>query len=68
MAYHLNRYGDEVKEDLEKVEEKRVYPDASLVEKGVMTTDHVRRLGEVEQEVEEESETLTDFEIMMICR
>ena len=68
MAYKLNKYGDQVKEDLDKVEEKAIYPDASLVEKGVMTPQHVQQINELEQEVDDSNETLTEFEIRMICR
>jgi len=68
MAYKLNKYGDQVKEDLDKVEEKDIYPDASLVEKGVMTPQHVQQINELEQEVDDNNETLTEFEIRMICR
>lgn len=68
MAYHLNKHGETVEEDLNKVEERRVYPEASTTEAGVMTPNHVQRLQTVEQEVSEESETLTEFEILMICR
>ena len=68
MAYHLNKHGETVEEDLNKVEERRVYPEASSTEAGVMTPSHVQRLQDVEHEVAEEGETLTEFEILMICR
>lgn len=68
MAYRLDKYGQQVKDDLDAVEQKTIYPDASPAERGLMTIEHVQRLGDVEREVEEESETLTEFEIRMICR
>lgn len=67
MSYQLDKYGDEVREDLNKVEEKRVYPDASLSEKGVMTPDHLLRIGQMERDIEEESLSLSEEEIRMIC-
>lgn len=67
MAYHLNKYGDQVRDDLDAVEQKTIYPDASSHEKGLMTTQHVQQLNELEVEVEENNETLSDFEIRMIC-
>lgn len=36
MAYKLNKYGDQVKEDLDKVENQDIYPDASPTQKGLM--------------------------------
>lgn len=68
MAYRLEKYGEQVKNDLDSVEQKTIYPDASNSEKGLMTQEHVRRLAECEQGVEEEGETLSEFEIRMICR
>lgn len=68
MAYKLDKYGQQVKEDLDKVENKDIYPDASTHERGLMTQEHVQALREVEQQVEEEGETLSEFEIRMICR
>ena len=68
MAYKLDKYGRQVKEDLDKVENKDIYPDASTRERGLMTQEHVQTLREVEQQIEEEGETLSDFEIRMICR
>lgn len=68
MAYHLDKYGDQVKEDLDAVEEKTIYPDASPANKGLMTDEHVRKLGELETEIDENSEVLSEFEIRMICK
>lgn len=68
MAYRLNKYGQQVKDDLDAVEQKTIYPDASTHERGLMTQEHVQALRDVEQQVEDEGETLTDFEIRMICR
>jgi len=68
MAYKLNKYGDQVRDDLDAVENKTIYPDATTQEKGLMTEEHVRRLTQCESEIEQEGETLTEFEIMMICR
>lgn len=68
MAYHLDKYGDQVKEDLDAVEEKTIYPDASTAHKGLMTDEHVRKLGELETEIDENSEVLSEFEIRMICK
>lgn len=68
MAYKLNKYGQQVKDDLDAVEEKTIYPDATPANKGLMTTEHIQRLSSVERCVEEEGETLTAYEIMMICR
>lgn len=68
MAYKLDKYGQQVKEDLDKVENKDIYPDASTRERGLMTQEHVQTLRNVEQQVEEEGETLSEFEIRMICR
>lgn len=68
MAYRLEKYGEQVKDDLDAVEQKTIYPDASSSEKGLMTQEHVMRLAECEQGVEEEGETLSEFEIRMICR
>lgn len=49
MAYKLNKYGDQVKEDLDKVEEKDIYPDASLIEKSVMTPQHAQPYRYIQQ-------------------
>lgn len=68
MGYKLDKKGKQVKDDLDAVEQKSIYPDASPAERGLMTIEHVQRLSDVEREVEEESETLTEFEIRMICR
>lgn len=67
MAYHLPKYGDQVKEDLDAVENKTIYPDASKHEKGLMTEEHVQKLDDLQSEVEDNNETLTEYEIMMIC-
>lgn len=67
MAYHLPKYGDQVKEDLDAVENKTIYPDASKHKKGLMTEEHVQKLDDLQSEVEENNETLTEYEIMMIC-
>lgn len=68
MAYKLNKHGDQVRDDLNAVEQKTIYPDASPAEKGLMTTEHVNKLNGLELEVEENNETLSEFEIRMICR
>lgn len=68
MAYKLQKTGDQVKEDLDKVEEKRVYPEADTHTNGIMTKEHVKRIGDLEVEVDENNETLSEFEIRMICR
>lgn len=68
MAYKLNKYGDQVRDDLDSVENKTIYPDASTNEDGLMTREHVRQLNNLEEEVDENNETLSDFEIRMICR
>lgn len=68
MAYKLDKYGKQVKDDLDAVENKTIYPDASKQEKGLMTTEHVNQLSELQEEVDENNETLTEFEILMICR
>lgn len=68
MAYKLDKYGQQVKEDLDKVENKDIYPDASTHERGLMTQQHVQTLQYVEENVQKETETLSDFEIRMICR
>ena len=68
MAYKLDKYGRQVKEDLDKVENKDIYPDASTRERGLMTQEHVQTLRYVEENVQKETETLSDFEIRMICR
>jgi hypothetical protein len=68
MAYKLDKYGQQVKEDLDKVENKDIYPDASTRERGLMTQQHVQTLQYVEENVQKETETLSDFEIRMICR
>ena len=68
MAYKLDKYGRQVKDDLDAVEQKTIYPDASIHERGLMTQEHVQTLRNVEQQVEEEGETLSEFEIRMICR
>lgn len=68
MAYKLNKTGDQVRDDLDAVEEKTIYPDASAHEKGLMTKEHVQQLNELEVEVDENNETLSEFEIRMICR
>ena len=68
MAYHLNKYGEQVKDDLDAVENKSIYPDASKVEKGLMTEEHVQKLDDLQQEIDENTECLTAYEIMMICR
>ena len=68
MAYKLDKYGQQVKDDLDDVEQKTIYPDASTRERGLMTKEHVQTLRNVEQQVEEDGETLSEFEIRMICR
>lgn len=68
MGYRLNKYGDQVRDDLDAVENKSIYPDASKQEKGLMTKEHVQRLDDLQSEIDDESETLTEFEIRMICR
>lgn len=68
MAYKLDKHGDLVRDDLNAVEQKTIYPDASTRERGLMTQEHVQTLRNVEQQVEEEGETLSEFEIRMICR
>lgn len=52
MAYKLNKYGQQVKDDLDAVEEKTIYPDATPANKGLMTTEHIQRLSSVERGVE----------------
>ena len=64
MAYRLNKYGDQVLDDLNAVEQKTIYPEATTANDGLMTQEHVEKLEHVVEEVE----TLTDYEIMMICR
>lgn len=68
MAYKLNKHGKQVQDDLDAVELKTIYPDASSIEKGLMTTEHVQQLNELEIEVDKNNETLSEFEIRMICR
>ena len=68
MGYKLNKYGDQVRDDLDAVENKSIYPDASKQENGLMTKEHVQRLDDLQSEIDDESETLTEFEIRMICR
>lgn len=68
MAYKLDKHGKQVKDDLDAVEQKTIYPDASPAEKGLMTVEHVNQLNGLEVEVEENNETLSEFEIRMICR
>ena len=68
MAYKLDKHGQQVKDDLDAVEEKTIYPDASPVGKGLMTVEHIQRISNVEREVSEADESLTKYEIMMICR
>lgn len=68
MAYRLNKYGQQVQEDLDAVEQKSIYPDATPVNRGLMTAEHAQRISNVERQVDEEGETLTAYEIMMICR
>ena len=64
MAYRLDKTGNQVRDDLNAVEEKTIYPDATTENKGLMTGNHVQRL----EHVEDESVALTEFEIRMICR
>ena len=64
MAYKLNKHGDQVRDDLDAVENKTIYPEATTANDGLMTQEHVEKLEHVVEEVE----TLTDYEIMMICR
>lgn len=68
MAYKLDKHGQQVKDDLDAVEEKTIYPDASPAGKGLMTVEHIQRISDVEREVTEADESLTTYEIMMICR
>lgn len=68
MAYKLNKHGNQVRDDLNAVEQKTIYPDASTHERGLMTQEHVQTLRNVEKQVVEEGETLSEFEIRMICR
>ena len=68
MAYKLNKTGDHVRDDLDAVEDKTIYPDASSHEKGLMTKEHVQQLNNLEVEVDENNEALSEFEIRMICR
>lgn len=68
MAYKLNKYGEQVEADLNAVEEKSIYPDASPSQKGLMTSEHVNRISQCENEIQDAEATLTEFEIRMICR
>ena len=68
MAYIIDKYGHQVESDLDAVEQKTIYPDATAQEHGLMSTEHVQRLEAVEREVVDEGEALTAFEIMMICQ
>ena len=68
MAYKLNKYGEQVEADLNAVEEKSIYPDASPSQKGLMTSEHVNRISQCENEIQYAEATLTEFEIRMICR
>lgn len=68
MAYKLNKYGDQVRDDLDAVEQKTIYPEATQHNDGIMTKEHVAQLEGYEQEIQDSSETLTEYEIMMICR
>lgn len=68
MAYKLNKYGEQVEADLNAVEEKSIYPDASPSQKGLMTSEHVNRISQCENEIQEAEAALTEFEIRMICR
>lgn len=68
MAYKLDKHGQQVKDDLDAVEQKTIYPDASTKEKGLMTNEHVKRLDKCESDIAKGGEALTEFEIMMICR
>lgn len=47
MAYKLYKTGDQVRDDLNAVEDKTIYPDASLHEKGLMTKEHVQQLNDL---------------------
>ena len=68
MAYTLDKYGDQVRDDLNAVEQRTVYPEATNHNDGIMTKEHVAQLEGYEQEIIDSSETLTEYEIMMICR
>ena len=68
MAYKLNKYGDQVKKDLDDVEQKSIYPNADIHVDGLMTKEHVKQINDMGEEIDENNETLTDFEIRMICR
>ena len=68
MAYRLNKSGDQVRDDLDAVEQKTIYPDATTHERGLMTEEHVQKLNDLQDEVDENNECLTEYEIMMICR
>jgi hypothetical protein len=68
MAYKLDKYGDQVRDDLDAVEQKTIYPEATHHNDGIMTKEQVAQLEGYEQEIIDSSETLTAYEIMMICR
>ena len=68
MAYKLYKHGDQVRDDLDAVENKTIYTEATQLNDGLMTKEHVGKLEGYEQEILDSSETLTDYEIMMICR
>lgn len=68
MAFKLDKYGQQVEDDLNAVEGKTIYPDASHDNDGLMTMGHVRRLEEVEGSVEDiDGAVLSEEEIRMIC-
>ena len=68
MAYRLDKYGNQVKKDLDDVENKSIYPNADTHVDGLMTKEHVRKINEMDEEIDENNETLSEFEIRMICR
>ena len=44
MAYKLNKHGDQVRDDLDAVENKTIYPEATQLNDGLMTKEHVGKL------------------------
>jgi hypothetical protein len=67
MAYRLDKYGKQVEDDLDSVENKTIYPNADTHVDGLMTKEHVQRINEMDEEIDENNETLSEFEIRMIC-
>ena len=64
MAYKIDRTGENVEDLLDSVDDKTIYPDASITERGLMTKEDKIKLKSLEDDEEmslEEIASILDF-------